>query len=68
MIGVVIPSLDQVYLINDRGYPMDDMPLQGSLPFTIADLNRDGHDELITATADGVLMVYQLSLKTDRTK
>ena len=68
MIGVVIPSLDQVYLINDRGYPMDDMPLQGSLPFVIADLNRDGHDELITATADGVLMVYQLSLNTDRTK
>lgn len=68
LIGVVIPSLDQVYLINDRGYPLDDMPLQGSLPITIADLNRDGHDELITATADGVLVVYQLSLNKDGTK
>ncbi|MBK7297233.1 MAG: hypothetical protein IPI91_11565 [Flavobacteriales bacterium] len=68
LIGVVIPSLDQVHLINDRGHPLDDMPLQGSLPITIEDLNRDGHNELITATADGVLMVYQLSLSNDRTK
>ena len=49
MIGVVIPSLDHVYLINDRGYPMEDMPLRARA-FTIADLNAMETYELITAT------------------
>lgn len=59
-IGVVLPEREQVLLMDAQGRNLDDMPLRGATPFSIADLNLDGKLELITATADGHVVAYQL--------
>jgi len=59
-IGVVLPEREQVILLDAQGRDLDGMPLRGASPFSIGDLNLDGKLELITATADGHVVAYQL--------
>ncbi|HRH70352.1 MAG TPA: hypothetical protein PLB89_12670 [Flavobacteriales bacterium] len=59
-IGVVLPEREQVILIDAQGRDLDGMPMRGATSFSIADLNLDGKLELITATADGHVVAYQL--------
>ncbi|HRF79777.1 MAG TPA: hypothetical protein PL070_06795, partial [Flavobacteriales bacterium] len=62
LIGVVLPEREQIVLLNDGGRPLDDMPLRGNTPFSIADLDLDGSMELITVTADGHVIAYKGNL------
>ncbi|MBX2972711.1 MAG: hypothetical protein KF797_06380 [Flavobacteriales bacterium] len=56
--GVVIPEREQVTLIDDSGRELDGLPLRGTTPFSIADLDLDGTLELVTVTADGHVVAY----------
>jgi len=59
-IGVVLLEREQVILLDAQGRDLDGMPMRGATPFSIADLNLDGKLELVTVTADGHVVAYQL--------
>ena len=59
-IGVVLPKLGQIRLIDPSGTPWPGFPLKGAVRFSVADINLDGNLELVTADGDGVVTVYPL--------
>ena len=59
-VGVVVPTLGQVRLIDPAGAPCPCFPLKGAVLFSVADINMDGGLELVTADGDGVVTVYPL--------
>jgi len=62
-IGLALPEQDQVRLFDAAGTLWPGFPLKGAMPFSIADINRDGALELVTADARGVVTVYLLPAK-----
>lgn len=62
-IGLALPEQDQLRLYDETGTLWPGFPLKGAVPFTIADINRDGLPELVTADAQGVVTVYVLPTK-----
>lgn len=59
-IGLALPEQDQVRLYDAEGTLWPGFPLKGAVRFVVADINLDGILELVTADADGMLMVYPL--------
>lgn len=58
--GVVIPEREQISLIDATGREVDGLPVRGSTPFRIADLDLDGTLELVTVTSDGHVVAYNV--------
>lgn len=61
-IGVVRPEIGKVGLLDDTGRELPALPLNGSVPASIADLNLDGGFELVTVLKDGHVVAYSLPL------
>lgn len=59
-IGVVLPEQDQLRLYDMEGSLWPGFPLKGAVQFSIADINRDGVPEVITADRLGVVTVFAL--------
>lgn len=60
VIGLVLPGVQQVVAYDANGHPRAGLPLKGTRPFRIADINLDGTPELVTATDDGHVVAYTL--------
>jgi hypothetical protein len=58
-IGVVIKENQEIYLFNEKGSLFEGMPLKGSTPFSISDINGDNHFDLIVGNGRN-LFVYSL--------
>jgi hypothetical protein len=59
-VAVALPATGQVYVFDRSGRPYAGMPVSGTLPGRIADLDLDGVQELITITRDGSLVAHRL--------
>lgn len=59
-IGVVRPATARVTLLDGAGRDMPGMPLEGTVPMSIADLNLDGKLEVVTVARDGKVVAYRL--------
>lgn len=59
-IGLVLPEQDQLRLYDMDGSLWTGFPLKGAVRFSIADINRDGVSEVITADRLGVVTVFAL--------
>jgi hypothetical protein len=59
-IGVVIPEIDELHLLEADGSTSDGYPLFGASRFVIRDLDADGKLELITTDGKGLLLCYEL--------
>jgi hypothetical protein len=56
---VVIKENQEIYLFNEKGSLFEGMPLKGSTPFSISDINGDNHFDLIVGNGRN-LFVYSL--------
>ena len=59
-LGYVSTSLNKIYLSNINGDLFNGFPMNGSTPFTISDINKDGRFNVITVNEKGVLFNYTL--------
>jgi hypothetical protein len=59
-IGVVRKEAEKVGMLDDVGRELPGLPLNGTVPASIADLNLDGGFELVTALKDGRVVAYAL--------
>ncbi|MFT3886465.1 MAG: PQQ-binding-like beta-propeller repeat protein [Flavobacteriales bacterium] len=62
MVGLVMPSIQQVVAYDGSGRLRAGLPLKGATVFRIGDLNLDDRPELVTATDDGHVVAYTLPL------
>ncbi|MFL5762579.1 MAG: hypothetical protein ACJ77K_01475 [Bacteroidia bacterium] len=60
MIGVVSDLTNELFLFNENGTLCKTFPLNGKTPFSIGDMNNDGHLNLATGNAENSIFVYQL--------
>jgi hypothetical protein len=58
-IGVVIKENQEIYLFKENGTLFEGMPLKGSTPFTISDINGDNQFDLIVGNGRN-LFAYSL--------
>jgi hypothetical protein len=58
-IGVVIKENQEIYLFKENGSLFEGMPLKGSTPFTISDINGDNQFDLIVGNGRN-LFAYSL--------
>lgn len=59
-IGVVLPALGEVHLLEKDGSTADGFPLFGGGPCVIRDFSNDGKLELITTDGNGLILCYRL--------
>lgn len=59
-IGLVLPALGEVHLLEKDGSTADGFPLFGGGPCVIRDFSNDGKLELITTDGNGLIMCYRL--------
>lgn len=59
-IGIVLPAVEQVRLLDANGQLWPGFPLRGAMNFRVVDINLDGVLELVTATPEGVVLVHAL--------
>lgn len=59
-IGIAQPSESQLLLYNVDGSMHTGFPLYGESPFIIADINRDGNFNLVTAGSEGFVYAYAI--------
>lgn len=59
-IGLVLPERQELRLYDAEGNLWPGFPLKGAVPFAVADINLDGVPELVTADAQGVVLVHVL--------
>ncbi len=57
-VGVVLPEQGQVRLYNKDGELWPGFPMDGVVPFLVADINLDGAAEVVTVDRDGVVGVH----------
>ncbi|MBL7954811.1 MAG: hypothetical protein JNJ91_07205 [Flavobacteriales bacterium] len=58
--GVLFPEREQLTLVDATGREIDGLPVRGHTPCRIADLDLDGTLELVTVTADGHVVAYDV--------
>lgn len=59
-IGAVSPSIGKAWLYDASGLALPGMPVDGSTPFAVGDLNLDGTPELVTATSSRTIVAYRM--------
>lgn len=59
-VGVVLPALGELHLIEADGATADGFPLFGGGPCVIRDFNNDGKLEVVTTDGTGMVMCYTL--------
>jgi len=62
-VGVVLPEQGQIRLYDKAGELWPGFPLDGVVPFQLADINLDGALEVVTVDRDGVVGVHALPPK-----
>ncbi|MBP8823209.1 MAG: hypothetical protein KBH07_06165 [Flavobacteriales bacterium] len=62
-IGLVLPGQHQLRLYDLDGGLWPGFPLKGAVRFLVSDINRDGVAEVVTADAQGVVLVYTLAAR-----
>ncbi len=60
-VGLVLPSLNQVRLVDRNGDLWPGFPMQGAVPFQVADINLDGVPEVVTVDKDGIVSAHPLT-------
>jgi hypothetical protein len=60
-VGVVDRKNAQAYLFDKDGSLHSGLPLFGSTPFSIGDMDRDGYQELLIGSEEGDLYTYRLN-------
>ena len=59
-IGVVSSSTGKAWLFDASGLALPGMPVDGSTPFAVDDLNLDGTPELVIATSSRKVVAYRM--------
>jgi hypothetical protein len=59
-VGVVLPALGELHLIEGDGATADGFPLFSGGPCVIRDFNNDGKLEVVTTDGSGMVMCYTL--------
>jgi hypothetical protein len=59
-IGVVSSSTGKAWLFDASGLALPGMPVDGSTPFAVGDLNLDGTPELVIATSSRKVVAYRM--------
>ncbi len=59
--SVVLPTREELLLLDDTGAPLPGMPLKGATPCAIADLDLDGRPEVVSVLRNGQVVAQALS-------
>jgi hypothetical protein len=59
-LGFTCRGSEEIYLLDAKGFPVGGFPFQGSTPFAISDLYKNGNPVLISVRKDGTLSIYSL--------
>lgn len=59
-VGVSVPALGQIHLLESDGSSSEGFPLFGNSRFVIRDLDGDGKLELVTTDGEGLVLCYEL--------
>jgi hypothetical protein len=62
-VGVVLPEQGQVRLYDSAGELWPGFPMDGCVPFRVADINLDGNPEVVSVDRAGVVGVHPLAPK-----
>lgn len=59
-VGVLDRKNAEAYLFDHKGSLQSGMPLFGTTPFSVGDIDRDGYQELVIGSEEGTLYSYSL--------
>ena len=59
-LGITIPETRQLYLFDAKGMIWPGLPLEGTTPFSIADIDKDGNYNLVVGNADQKIYTFNL--------